>query len=381
MMKESISKLSVNPIGSAGLADGEGTGSFEIGSKAIKWRFAHCSPLLCLFAAVFFIGCGDGGGAGTEVLTRRYSVMGGSILDIRIYSGLDSDSQAVEMAYGKVSEVDSVCNIFDPGSELSRLNATAFEEDFECGDLLWDILMKARFFHSMSGGAFDISVAPLMDLWGFHRKRQTMPSDEDLRKIMQSVGLYKVVFDEDRRAVRFTVEGMKLDLGGIAKGYAVQLAADTLSSQGIRSGLVNLAGNVRCLDLPPPGKDAYAVGIRHPKVKDALCGAMEFNALSVATSGNYEKYVTLDGRRFTHIVNPLTGFPVEDMLSVTVVTPDAGDADALSTAVFVAGPEFAGQAAQIMPDTHILIIRSAGDQDSPEIIKIGNLWNFAKIKL
>ncbi len=362
------------------LAGRTATGGFEIGSKVIKWRFDLHSSLLFLLAALVLLGCGDGGGSDPEAFTRSYSVMGGSILEIKIYSAGAVESQAVEMAYGKVAEVDSVCNIFDPGSELSRLNDTAFEEDFQCGELLWDILMKARFFHSMSGGAFDISVAPLMQLWGFHRKSNSMPGKEDVDEVLQMVGLDKVVFDEDRRAVRFTVEGMKLDLGGIAKGYAVQLAAETLSSQGIRSGLVNLAGNVRCLEIPPPGKNAYAVGIKHPISKGALCAALQFNALSVATSGNYEKYVVLNGRRLTHIVNPLTGFPVEGMLSVTVVTPDAGDADALSTAVFVAGPEFARKAAQDLPGTHILIIWARSDDESPEVIRIGELFEDAEIR-
>jgi thiamine biosynthesis lipoprotein len=239
--------------------------------------------------------------------------------------------------------VVELCNLYDPASELSRLNAQAAEKPVTCSPELWRLLLEARKAYLFSDGLFDITAKPLMDLWGFYRKRgDTAPSEAEIAAAMSKVGLDKVIFNNVDRTVKFTVPGMSLDLGGIAKGYAVDRAFDAVEKLGIRSGVIDLGGNLRLLPKPPPGQTAYRVGIRNPqKNGELLNDVLELCNVSLSTSGDYERFVTLGGVRYGHIMNPQTGRPTQDPGSVTVVAPSAMLADWLSTSVFLGGRDLA----------------------------------------
>lgn len=298
-----------------------------------------------------------------------------TIAEVTIYG----DSKTAEKAFDKVEEVfkdiQNKCNAFDPKSELSRLNATAFDAPFKCDDTLWELLMLSKDYYKMSDGGFDITVKPLMELWGFHRKSNKIPSDEEVTETLKLVGLDKVTFDEKAHTVKFNVKGMKFDLGGIAKGLAVEKAASELREMGIKSGFINLAGNMYCFPLPPPGKKFYSIGVRNPFKMSETCGSVPLLNSSIATSGNYERFVTIDDKRYAHIMNPVTGRPVSNSISVTVVSPRAMNTDGLSAAVFVKGPELAKKICERIPATHILIIRYKDDNSGEiEILKFGSIW-------
>jgi thiamine biosynthesis lipoprotein len=312
---------------------------------------------------------------------KDYAVMGGVILEIKLYNNDSNALKVVKAAYLKVKEVDDVCNIYNPESELSRLNNSAFNKPFKCSELLWNVLMKSEQFYKLSNGAFDVSSAPLMSLWGFHRKKKKLPPKKAIDEIKKIIGLDKVVFNHKQKTVQFTLDGMKLDLGGIAKGYAVQLAADELKKFGIIRGIVNLAGNAYCFPEAPPNYKSYKVGIRNPLKKDSVCGVVQMLNQSIATSGNYERFVVIDGKRYAHIMNPVTCKPVEGVYAVTVVTPNATDSDALSTAVFINGSKFAEKVCEEIPGTSILIIKPNKNNKKVEILKFGREKNNFKIKL
>lgn len=285
----------------------------------------------------------------------------------------------MQAAYEQVAAIDSTCNIYDPESEISKLNATAYQKPFKCSDLLWEVLEKSRYFYHLTDGAFDISAGPLMKLWGFHRKRKTLPDAKEIAEVKKLVGLDKVVFNKKEKTIKFLKKGIKLDLGGIAKGFAVAKAAEAAKKCGVKSGLINLAGNAYCFPNPPPGKNDYLIGVRHPRDKTSLCGTVNLLDKSVATSGDYERYVIIDGKKFAHIMDPATGKPIQHMLAVTVVTPDATDADALSTGIFIKGPEFAKKVIKEIPKTSILIIKTDETGEKTEIIRIGDIWTDIKI--
>lgn len=137
-----------------------------------------------------------------------------------------SVAQAARLVQDAFHEISQICNIYDQNSEIGRLNASAFQAPFPCSKDLWDILTAARKVHRLSGGAFDITIAPLLSLWGHHRQAETSPSEKDVEKTLQKIGMDKIIFDDQAHTVRFTVDGMKLDLGGIAKGAALDLAAE-----------------------------------------------------------------------------------------------------------------------------------------------------------
>lgn len=310
---------------------------------------------------------------------RTYPIMG-TMAELTIYGKKEDAEKAADIVQDTFLEVEKVCSIFDPDSEISMLNKTAYEKPFKCGILLWDVLMHSKRFHTLSGGAFDITVKPLMELWGFYRKAGKLPSEKEISETLENVGLDKVVFDERFHTVKFTRPGLSFDLGGIAKGYAVDKAAEAVKKLGITSGVINLAGNMYCFPVPPPGKKSFTIGIRNPLRKEEICGKADMLGTSISTSGNYERYVVIDGIRHTHIMDIRKGRPVNDMLSVTVITPLALDADALSTSVFINGESFAREICARYPATSILIIRHpSGKTDGTEIIKIGTTWGDIKL--
>ena len=306
----------------------------------------------------------NGADAGEIVeVERTRLVMGNVPLAIKLWGEKERVDAAMADAFDAVEEVDQTCNLFNPRSELSRLNATAASHPFKCGPLLWDILWRCRAYHRISKGAFDITVAPLMELWGFRRKRGEIPSEREIADTLKSVGFDKLEFDSRNRTVRFTVPGMKLDLGGVAKGYAVDKAVEAVLANGVWAGVVNLAGNGRCLPEPPPGKADYLVGVKNPFDKTSVADVLELVDTSVATSGDYERFVILQGKRFSHIIDPRTGHPASGEHSVTVVSPLAVDADALSTTMFINGPDFARRFHAANPAVRFVFITGADKRD------------------
>ena len=287
-------------------------------------------------------------------------------------------TMALEAAHEAIGKVEKTCNIFDPESELAKLNASAADEPFACSDLLWDVLGHARAFHRDSGGLFDVTIDPLMKLWGFHRQRETLPSAEEIEEAKRLTGLDKVVFDDEKHTVKFTVPGMSINLGGIAKGYALDRAADAVRGFDVNTGWIEIGGNI--LALPKkPGGGKYAAGIRNPFNKEELLGRTTLGDAAISTSGNYERYVVIDGKQYAHIINPATGLPVEGMDSVTVIVP-AGKkippgvaSDAISTSIFIAGPDAVAEWMKKFPGLRVLIVR--GPADDPEILKYGKGWD------
>lgn len=272
----------------------------------------------------------------------------------------DEIENAFRLARAEMEKVVSICNYFDPNSELSRLNSSAAEKPFVCSPALWEILLETRKFHRLSNGAFDPTIRPLMKVWGFHRNRRTLPSKAEIAEAKKISGFDKVLFLDADRSVYFKTPGVSIDLGGIAKGWAVDKAADAvLKNTSVRIGIIDLGGNMRCLPEPPPGKERYTIAVRDPKKPDSICAMVGVLNECVATSGSYERYVTINGRQYTHIIDPKTGRPVEGVLSATVITSRGVDSDALSTSLFVNGKTFAEK---MGPEVRSLFISADGSR-------------------
>ena len=325
--------------------------------------------LVFLFTGIY--GCT--GKEAPALHSRYYSVMGGIILEIKLYGTEENTSKIADKIYKQVEEVDKTCNIYKPETELSRLNASAYSAPFKCSPLLWKLMIISKHYYDLTDGAFDISETPLLKLWGFYRKRKQLPTAAETAKAKEKVGLDKVIFDMKNHTVKFTVQGMRLDLGGIAKGFAVQKAAEYAKKIGVKRGIINLSGNAYCFQEPFPGRKNYIIGVKNPLRKNAICGKVKILDQSVATSGDYERFVIINGKHYAHIMNPETGKPVENMLAVTVITPDAADADALSTSVFIKGEKFAKKIMDEIPGTSFLIIRK-NKSGIPTMKKLGTCW-------
>ena len=288
-----------------------------------------------------------------ECRSWSFPVMG-TVARFSFYASEAEAERAGAAARAAFDRVAAACNRHDPASELARLNREASRRPFVCGEVLWAVLQHARRAHRLSGGAFDVTVDPLMRCWGFYRKHGGEPPDENaIAAARRLVGLELVRFDDARHSVFFTRPGMAIDLGGIAKGFAADLAAAAAVRCGVRRGVIDLGGNLRFLPEPPPGAPGYTVVIRRP---DASGGTAEGSFLvppgsAVSTSGSYERYILYRGKRMGHLIDPATGHPGERRGSVTACAPDAVTADWLSSAVFLRGGALAAELRRKLPGT------------------------------
>jgi thiamine biosynthesis lipoprotein len=246
---------------------------------------------------------------------------------------------AVVEALDEIDRVDELLSHYRPDSALSRLNRTAAHGPAVADPELFEFLDRCLRWSRESDGAFDVTVGPLMKAWGFFRGEERVPAPGELEAALARVGYRLVLLDRATRSVRFARAGVELDPGGIGKGYAVDRAVATLRAKGVSSALVSLGGSsVYGLGAPPDG-EAWRVGIRDPlePAREALAVRLRDRALSV--SGGYARSFVQDGVSYSHIMDPRTGWPVQGVLSVAVLSDDATDGDALDDALFVQGLE------------------------------------------
>ncbi len=260
---------------------------------------------------------------------------------------------AIEKALDRMEQIDSTFNVLNPSSCLYRFNHQNVPiSDPEILGLIRTSLEISR----LSDGAFDITVYPLVDLWGFFRDAPAIPSRNDLDARMRQVGWQKLRI-EDGTLTKIQPD-VQIDLGGIAKGYAVGEALTSLKESGITSALIDAGGDIYAIgtlhDKP------WKVGIRNPR-GEGVIGILDVSDLTVVTSGDYERFFEEGGVRYHHILDPRTGYPASDIISVTIIGTDAARVDGLSTAVFVLGPRKGMELVENLPDIEALIITTDGE--------------------
>ena len=285
----------------------------------------------------------------------------GTVANLTLYTGESRFSEALSIVRGEFGRVTALADFRDPQSELARLNKEAAQAPFVCTPPMWEILTEARLAWNLSDGAFDISVKPLMDHWGFYRKKvKKIPPQKKTAAVKELTGLDKVLFDDARRTVKFPRAGFAFDLGGIAKGYAIELAARKLTAAGFTRGVIDLGGNLRLLPEPPPGKKHYSIGIRRPAGRNGsvMPGILHLpGGTAVSSSGDYHRNILLEGKRFGHIIDPATGIPAPGKVAVTAAADSGIRSDWLSTAVYLRGNKLAEKLKKEFPDSKFIIIK------------------------
>lgn len=250
-----------------------------------------------------------------------------------------SAEKAIEDAFSTIERFGDLINFFSDKSELSLINRNAGVREVKVSPDTLGVIERAIYISEMSGGAFDPTIGPEIKMWDFFKKIR--PSDADIKKNLSLVNYRDVVIDRDKSTVFLRKKGMLMDLGGIAKGYAADLALANLKRNGIRAGIVATAGDIRAFGLKPDGKP-WNIGIKNPRQKnesDEIIARIEVSDKAISTSGDYERYFIEEGKRYHHILDPKTGYPASQCRSVTVISDKGIFADGFSTAVFVSGPE------------------------------------------
>jgi len=282
---------------------------------------------IILVFAVFLYGCSA---LGKEFSDKK--LLMGTTIEIKIWFFDETIARkSISDAFNEIARVENIFSVYKPESEISQLNKNG---SAVVSDEVIQLIKKSKYFSELSGAAFDITVLPVIELWKNSKKKGKMPTDKEIKNTLKLVGWKNILIDGKNKKITFAKKGMKIDFGGVAKGYAVDRAVEILKKNGIKIGMVNAGGNIGCF-----GEKVFKVALQHPRDKNSFITVLKIKNKSVATSGDYERYFFLDKTKISHIINPLSGYPADESISSTILTDNATDSDALSTAAFVLGPK------------------------------------------
>lgn len=263
---------------------------------------------------------------------NRGRLLMGTFLEIQAFGPSEASmDHAMNLAFEEVVRIEQLLSTYRPDSIISKLNQHGAEKPVSLNREVFDLLERSKEITSQTKGAFDITVGPIVQLW--RHAKEGIPDVTAIEQSTKNVGMHHVQLDEKSLTAWFDTKGVQVDLGGIGKGYAMDRAAEILKQQGIQRAMLSFGGHILALD-PPPGKSGWNIWIRDPDQEDAFIHEMDIQNASVATTANDQRGYWINGKRYSHIIHPATGLPVEGKASVTVITKKAEEGDALSTALF-----------------------------------------------
>jgi thiamine biosynthesis lipoprotein len=269
--------------------------------------------------------------------TREYRYLMGTSVQVQAIGGDEAARRAaIDEAFAAMAEVDRLMSNYRSDSELSHVNREAARGPVVVSDPMLRVLEAAQRVSADSNGAFDVTVGPLVRLWGFRDRTPHIPTSAELVAVRPLIGYRNLLIDDGQHTVRFAHAGMEIDLGGIAKGFAVELAAGALRTHRL-NGFIDAGGNQYVVGTPP-GKPAWTIGIKDPDAADRLMGVIDVAGGSVSTSADYANFLVAAGRTYGHLLDPRTLQPSTASLSATIISDDGTLADAMSKAAFLLGP-------------------------------------------
>ncbi|HEX4229354.1 MAG TPA: FAD:protein FMN transferase [Bryobacteraceae bacterium] len=251
---------------------------------------------------------------------------------------------AISDALDEARRLDDMLSNYKPHSEWSEMNRLAAQRPVHISGELFHLLAACVEYSRESNGTFDISVGPLMKVWGFYKGTGHLADPGSVRTALKSVGYRNIILNPQARTVRFRREGVELDPGGVGKGYAVDRMADLLRKEGVRSALISAGGSSIYALGAPPGKDGWRIDLMNPgKQSKSWAHSVTLCDESLSTSGSYEKYFYADGKRWSHIMDPRTGYPSEGMISVSVIAPKTLDSEVWAKPYYILGRQWTAQ--------------------------------------
>lgn len=260
--------------------------------------------------------------------------------DYEIWLAMENETQAAQLAleaWDEVHRLERQLSLYQPDSDITYLNRHAAQEPVRVEPGLFGLLMTCKQIWEETEGRFDPTITPLLRLWGFVDKQWRIPSESEIKVTMEKIGMEGVLLEPEDRWVYYAKPGIELSLGAIGKGYAIERVARLLREYGVQSALLS-AGNSTIYALgAPPDAEGWQVGLQSPEDESLRLDTIILRDAAFSTSGGYEQFFEVEGVRYAHILDPLTGSPATTSSTVSVVAPDPTVADALSTAFFVGG--------------------------------------------
>ena len=265
--------------------------------------------------------------------------------------------QAIDGVFDYLASLEQLLSSWLPESETSEINRAAGGEPLEVGGGMQTLLERALFWSEKTGGAFDVTGGPLFELWEKAREREAIPSSEEIEHARTLSGYRKLHLAGGK--ARLEKPGMKLGFGAIAKGFAADLAALYLEEKGLPDFLIDAGGDL--LARGRHGDRPWRLAVRHPRDKESFLARLEATDCAVASSGDYERYFEVEGKRYAHIIDPRTGRPARHLTAVTVIARTATDADALATALFVMKADAGLDLVESLPEVEALLVDEEGE--------------------
>jgi thiamine biosynthesis lipoprotein len=247
-------------------------------------------------------------------------------------------NNAIKAGITEIKRIESLISSWDSTSQTSEIIRNAGLKPVKVDKELFNLIKRSKKVSDLTHGAFDISYASMDKIWKFDGSMTKMPDSISIAKSVSKIDYNNIFLDKENSTVFLKNKGMKIGFGAIGKGYAANKALEVMSKMGLTGALVNASGDLITWGKDEDGKD-WKIGISNPKEKDKIFSWLSIGETAVVTSGNYEKFVTFNGKRYSHIIDPRTGYPVSGLSSVTIICPNAELADALATSVFVLGKE------------------------------------------
>lgn len=322
--------------------------------------------LLTALTLSFIIAC-----SAQQPYKRTLKLMG-SRFDITVVAP-DSivANQYIDTAISEIDRIEKLISSWDENSQTSEINRNAGIQPVKVDAELFNLIERAIGISKLTDGAFDISYASMDEIWKFDGNMTEMPSEEEINASVAKVGYKNILLNHGDGTVFLKNKGMKIGFGAIGKGYAADKTKDLLVSKGVNSGIINASGDMSIWGKQTDGSD-WKIAITNPLNKNKVFALLPINNGAVVTSGNYEKYVNFNGKRYSHIIDPRTGYPSSGIISVTVFAPKAELADALATSVFVMGKDAGLDRINQLPQIECIIIDEKGNISKSTNIKIDN---------
>ncbi len=304
---------------------------------------------------------------------KRTLKLMGSRFDITVVAqDSASANEYIDLAISEISRIEKLISSWDKNSQTSKINRYAGIQPVKVDVELFNLIERAMAISKLTDGAFDISYASMDRIWRFDGSMTEMPSKAEINQSIKKVGYDNIILDRENSTVFLQAEGMKIGFGAIGKGYAADMAKKLLISNGAVAGIINASGDMNTWGKQPDGSE-WKVAITNPLDKTKSYGMLPITDGAVVTSGNYEKYVSIGGKRYSHIIDPRTGYPSSGIISVTVFAPNAELADALATSVFVMGQEVGLDRIDQLPLVECIIIDDKGNIIKSKNIEIDKL--------
>jgi thiamine biosynthesis lipoprotein len=295
-----------------------------------------------------------------QVLRKRTTMLMGGRFDITIV-GRDSltAEMSIDTVIAEITRIENLISDWKPTSQVSQVNANAGIRPIKVDKEVFELTERALELSKLTHGAFDISFAAMDRIWKFDGSMTAMPTAEAIKKSVEKVGYRNIILDKEQSTIFLKLKGMKIGFGALGEGYAADQCRDMMLKRGIEAGIVNGSGDMSAWGKQPDGSD-WIIGINDPNRQGELFAVVPLRQGAVVTSGSYEKFVIFNGKRYSHIINPATGYPATGLTSVTVFGPSAEKANGFSTSLMVLGKQAGLKLINQFPEFSCVMITDDG---------------------